>query len=148
MDTRRAERIYSPVPAAKLQGSSLLPIHVEQLLNARAHQGACVEPRNCPLTRLFLVKTLSVTSPRPRTAAVAASLPRLSRCAAPKAHALRLLEARRRHLLERAPAGRHRWRLRTLCGRRSRALTGGRSFSEQLLLAWRSGGCCRTHVHV
>ena len=73
------------------------------------------------------MKTLSVTSPRPRTAAVAASLPWLSRCAAPKAHALRLLEARRRHLLERAPAGRHRWRLRTLCGRRSRALTGGRS---------------------
>ena len=45
----------------------------------------------------------------------------------------------RRHLLERAPAGRHRWRLRTTlsssCWRPHR--------SEQLLLAWR--WCCRTH---
>ena len=63
------------------------------------------------------------------------SLPRLSRCATPMPYDC----WGRRHLLERAPAGRHRWRLRTTlsssCWRPHR--------SEQLLLAWR--WCCRTH---
>ena len=75
--------------AAKLQGSSLLPIHVEQLLNARAHQGAWNHAivRNELGHEAFPCEDPISDSVTMSTATVAAQVEQVR-----SAHALRLLE--------------------------------------------------------